>query len=94
MPCVFIGSISLIEVFRPHAGHSLSTPMGSIGGHARLLARRKTNIWLHQQVMAKLAESGGKMPESLARLIVESVPRQQEKGLCGTTTPRVRWALS
>jgi hypothetical protein len=35
----------------------------------------ETNICLHQQVMEKFAESGGKMQESLARLIVDSVPR-------------------
>ena len=27
----------------------------------------KMNIWLHRQVMIKLAENGGKVPESLKR---------------------------
>ena len=94
MPCVFIGSISLIEIPRPHAGHSPSTPMGVDWGACTTAGSAETNIWLHQQVMTKLAESGGKMPESLARLIVYSISQQQEKGLCRTTTPRLRWALS
>jgi uncharacterized protein DUF3597 len=32
---------------------------GSLDGSAEM------NIWLHRQVMAKLAESGGKVPDSL-----------------------------
>jgi hypothetical protein len=32
---------------------------GALNGSAEM------NIWLHQQVMAKLAESGGKVPETL-----------------------------
>ena len=32
---------------------------GALNGSAEM------NVWLHKQVMAKLAESGGKVPESL-----------------------------
>jgi hypothetical protein len=34
---------------------------GALNGSAEM------NIWLHQQVMTKLAESGGTVPESLRR---------------------------
>jgi hypothetical protein len=34
---------------------------GALNGSAEM------NIWLHQQVMTKLAESGGKVPESLKK---------------------------
>ena len=34
---------------------------GALNGSAEM------NIWLHQQVMTKLAESGGKVPDSLKR---------------------------
>ena len=34
---------------------------GALNGSAEM------NIWLHQQVMTKLAESGGKVPDSLKK---------------------------
>src|SRR5262245_60194829 len=36
-----------------------------LGYAGKLDGSAEMNIWLHQQVMTKLAESGGKVPESL-----------------------------
>jgi hypothetical protein len=36
MPCAFVGSISLIDVSPPHAGHSARTPMGADWGACTL----------------------------------------------------------
>jgi hypothetical protein len=36
-----------------------------LGYTGELTGSAEMNIWLHQQVMTKLAESGGKVPDSL-----------------------------
>ena len=46
---------------------------GALNGSAEM------NIWLHKQVMTKLAESGGKVPDSL-----------KTSGVAGTPRPRPR----
>jgi len=38
-----------------------------LGYRGKLDGSTEMNVWLHKQVMVKLAESGGKMPESLKR---------------------------
>jgi|SRR4051812_8173415 hypothetical protein len=38
-----------------------------LGYRGKLDGSAEMNVWLHKQVMVKLAESGGKMPESLKR---------------------------
>jgi uncharacterized protein DUF3597 len=38
-----------------------------LGYRGKLDGSADMNVWLHKQVMVKLAESGGKMPESLKR---------------------------
>ena len=38
-----------------------------LGYRGKLDGSAEMNIWLHDQVMTKLAESGGKVPESLKR---------------------------
>ena len=38
-----------------------------LGYRGKLDGSAEMNIWLHKQVMVKLAESGGKVPESLKR---------------------------
>jgi hypothetical protein len=38
-----------------------------LGYRGKLDGSAEMNVWLHEQVMVKLAESGGKVPESLKR---------------------------
>jgi hypothetical protein len=38
-----------------------------LGYTAKLDGSAEMNVWLHEQVMIKLAESGGKVPDSLKR---------------------------
>jgi len=38
-----------------------------LGYRGKLDGSAEMNVWLHDQVMTKLAESGGKVPESLKR---------------------------
>jgi Domain of unknown function (DUF3597) len=38
-----------------------------LGYRGKLDGSTEMNVWLHKQVMVKLTESGGKMPESLKR---------------------------
>jgi Domain of unknown function (DUF3597) len=38
-----------------------------LGYTGELTGSAEMNVWLHQQVMAKLAESGGKVPDSLKK---------------------------
>jgi hypothetical protein len=38
-----------------------------LGYRGKLDGSADMNVWLHEQVMTKLAESGGKVPESLKR---------------------------
>jgi hypothetical protein len=38
-----------------------------LGYRSKLDGSAEMNVWLHDQVMTKLAESGGKVPESLKR---------------------------
>jgi hypothetical protein len=38
-----------------------------LGYRGKLDGSAEMNVWLHEQVMTKLAESGGKVPESLKR---------------------------
>jgi hypothetical protein len=38
-----------------------------LGYRGKLDGSTEMNVWLHEQVIVKLAESGGKMPESLKR---------------------------
>jgi len=38
-----------------------------LGYRGKLDGSAEMNIWLHKQVMVKLAESGGKMPDGLKR---------------------------
>jgi Domain of unknown function (DUF3597) len=38
-----------------------------LGYKGKLDGSAEMNVWLHEQVMVKLAESGGKVPESLKR---------------------------
>jgi Domain of unknown function (DUF3597) len=38
-----------------------------LGYRGKLDGSAEMNVWLHEQVIVKLAESGGKMPESLKR---------------------------
>jgi hypothetical protein len=47
-----------------HARKQLAQELGYTGA---LDGSAQMNIWLHQQVMTKLAESGGKVPESLKK---------------------------
>jgi len=39
-----------------------------LGYRGKLDGSADMNVWLHKQVMVKLAESAGKMPESLERV--------------------------
>ena len=41
------------------------TREGGLGYTGALDGSAEMNVWLHKQVMTKLAESGGKVPESL-----------------------------
>ena len=45
-----------------HAREELAKELGYTG---RLDGSAEMNVWLHKQVMTKLAESGGKVPDSL-----------------------------
>jgi hypothetical protein len=38
-----------------------------LGYRGKLDGSADMNVWLHEQVMTRLAESGGKVPESLKR---------------------------
>jgi hypothetical protein len=38
-----------------------------LGYRGKLDGSAEMNVWLHEQVMIKLAESGGKVPDSLKR---------------------------
>jgi len=38
-----------------------------LGYRGKLDGSAEMNVWLHEQVMVKLAEGGGKVPESLKR---------------------------
>src|SRR5262249_39326121 len=42
-------------------------PAKELGYTGALNGSAEMNIWLHQQVMTKLAESGGKVPDSLKK---------------------------
>ena len=47
-----------------NARKQLAQELGYTGA---LTGSAEMNIWLHQQVMTKLAESGGKVPDSLKK---------------------------
>jgi hypothetical protein len=47
-----------------NARKQLAQELGYTGA---LTGSAEMNIWLHQQVMAKLGESGGKVPDSLKK---------------------------